>query len=54
VKSASGGAPPANDDTVCDDDARFVTTTLIPADMSPTAVLEKVRVVVLNLKAGRA
>ncbi len=38
MKFASPGAPPATDDNSCADDALFVTTTAIPADVSPTTV----------------
>jgi hypothetical protein len=44
VKFASPGAPPARL-TTRDDEARLVTTTLIPAEVSPTTVDGKANVV---------
>jgi hypothetical protein len=43
-KLGSPGAPPAIA-TTCGDDARLVTTTLIPAEASPTTVVGKANVV---------
>ena len=43
-KFASPGAPPAIE-TTCGDEARLVTTTLIPGEVSPTTVVGKANVV---------
>ncbi len=45
LKFTSPVPPPTTEDNTCGDDARFVTTTLIGADVSPTAVVGKASVV---------
>jgi hypothetical protein len=53
VKFESPGAPPARLNT-CDDEARFVTTTSIPADVLPTVVVGNASVVGVIEKPGVA